>query len=294
MNWISKLEKRFGRFATPNLMVYIIILYGVGFCIDITNPSFYTNYLSLNAEAILQGEVWRILTFLVYPLDSNPLFMIFAFYLYYMIGRSLESAWGAFRFNLYFWSGVFFHIIAAIAAYLIFGINLPLGTIYLNLSLFFAFAAIYPEVQFMLFFVIPVKVKYLAWINAAFFGYTILQAFLPGYGGSVLGVIYQANALAAVVSLLNFMLYYFSSRTFKQISPKHKLRKIKFQQDMKQARANFEGRGKQAYHTCEVCGKTELENPDLVFRYCSKCEGNHEYCEEHLYTHVHHKGETKE
>ena len=291
MDWISKLEKKFGRFATPNLMIYIIILYGVGFFIDITNPSFYLDYLSLDAGWILQGQIWRILTFLVKPPNASLFFMIFALYVYYMIGRSLESAWGAFRFNLYFWSGVFFHVIATIAAYLIFGVHLLVDTTYLNLSLFFAFAAVYPDIKFRLYFILPIKVKYLAWLNAAFFGYTILQAFLPMHMSEEPAVVRQARALAATVSLLNFMLYYLSSR--KRRSPAQRMQKKKFEQDMKQARATFDAREKQGYHKCEVCGKTDVEYPDLVFRYCSKCEGGHEYCEEHLYTHEHHKGETK-
>jgi len=291
MDWISKLEKKFGRFATPNLMIYIIILYGVGFFIDITSPSFYLNYLSLNAEAILQGQVWRILTFLVKPPTASWFFVLFALYLYYMIGRSLEAVWGAFRFNLYFWSGVCFHVIAAIAAYLIFRVRLLPDTTYLNLSLFFAFAAVYPEMKFRLYFLIPIKVKYLAWLNAAFFGYTILQAFLPMHALAEPIIVRQARALAAAVSLLNFMLYYFSSR--KRRSPTQRKQKKKFEEDMRQARVAFQEREKQGYHKCEVCGKTDVEYPDLVFRYCSKCEGGHEYCEEHLYTHEHHKGETE-
>lgn len=291
MNWISKLEKKFSKFAVPNLMLYIIILYGVGFLIDTANPGFYYSYLSLNAEAILQGQVWRVLTFLIQPPNTNFFFIILALYVSYMIGRSLEVAWGAFRFNLYFWSGVLFHVIASILAYLIFKVNLPLGIEYLNLSLFFAFATVYPDTQFRLYFIIPIKVKYLAWLNAAFFGYTILQAFLPIAEGELFRFIYQARALAAVVSIFNFLLYYFSS--MQRFSPKQKMQRQKFQQDMKQARVAFETREKLGHHKCEICGKTEIDNPDLTFRYCSKCEGNHEYCEEHLYTHKHHKGEAK-
>ena len=100
-----------------------------------------------------------------------------------------------------------------------------MGRFTLNLSLFFAFAALYPNEQFLLFMVIPIKVKYLAWLDAAYFGYAILQAFLPAYGGSVFGIVYKANALAAVVSILNFLIFYVSTRNMKRYSPKEVRRK---------------------------------------------------------------------
>ena len=207
-----------------------------------------------------------------------------------MIGSSLERSWGAFRFNLYFFAGVLFHVLAAILVYVITGITLPMGTTYLNLSLYFAFAMVYPNVEFLLFFIIPVKVKYLAWVNAAFFGFTILQAFLPGYGGSALyGVLYKAQALAAFVSILNFLLFYFSSRNFKAHSPKEMRRKKQYKDAVKMVKKSSanahapEG----AIHICAVCGRTEHDDPKLEFRYCSKCNGGYEYCQDHLFTHTH-------
>ena len=159
-NWLSKLERKFGRYAVPNLMYYIIILYAAGFVLNILNPEFYYRYLSLDAQAIFRGQIWRIATFIIQPPSSSLIFIVFALSLYYMIGRQLEHAWGTFRFNLYFFSGVLFHVAAAILLYVITGLNLPMSVWYLNMSLFFAFAALYPDVQFLVFFVIPVKVKY--------------------------------------------------------------------------------------------------------------------------------------
>ena len=111
--------------------------------------------------------------------------------------RTLENTWGAFRFNLYFFAGMLFHVIAAFAAYFITGVSFPLGTWYLNMSLFLAFAAIYPDMEFYLFFMIPVKAKWLGWLDGLYFLYTIAQAFLPAYGGSVFGFVYKSNAIAA-------------------------------------------------------------------------------------------------
>ncbi|MDD2980583.1 MAG: hypothetical protein PHN80_11505 [Hespellia sp.] len=288
MNWISKLEKKFGKYAIPNLMWYIILMYGVGAVLNFINGSFYYQYLSLDAAAILHGQVWRIVTFLIQPPSSNLIFVIFVLYLYYMIGTTLERAWGAFRFNLYFFAGVLFHVIAAVVVYLVTGLSLPLGTTYLNLSLYFAFAVLYPDIEFLLFFIIPVKVKYLAWVDAAFFGYAILQAFLPSYGGNAIyGVFYKANALAAFVSILNFLLFYFSSRNFKAHSPKETRRKAKYKNEVKMAKRSSVKAPNGAKHCCAICGRTELDDPSLEFRFCSKCNGNFEYCQDHLFTHEH-------
>ena len=105
MNWLDKLERKFGRYAIHNLMYYIIILYAVGFVFQMINPSFYYNYLSLDAAAILHGQIWRIVTFIIQPPSSSLLFIIIVLYFYYVLGSNLERTWGAFRFNVYFFSG---------------------------------------------------------------------------------------------------------------------------------------------------------------------------------------------
>ena len=209
--------------------------------------------------------------------------MVFALYLYYMLGRELERTWGAFRFNLYFFAGMLFHVIAAFAAYFITGVSFPLGTWYLNMSLFLAFAAIYPDMQFYLFFMIPVKAKWLGWLDGLYFLYTIVQAFLPAYGGGIFGVIYQSNAIAAAVSILNFVIFFLGSRNMQRFSPKQQRRKRQFQQKIRPENHYAGG----ARHRCAVCGRTELDDPTLEFRYCSKCNGNYEYCQDHLFTHIH-------
>ena len=163
-NWLDKLERKFSRYAIPNLMTYIIILYAAGFVLNLINPTFYSQFLSLDAGKILQGQIWRIVTFIIQPPSDSLIFIVFVLYLYYMIGKQLEAAWGAFRFNLYFFSGMLFIVIGAILAFLLTGAVLPMDTWYLNLSLFFAFAALYPDIQLLLFFVIPIKIKWLAMV----------------------------------------------------------------------------------------------------------------------------------
>lgn len=288
MNWISRLERKFGRYAIPNLMYFIIILYGIGFVLDYINPYFYIQYLSLNAAEILHGQIWRIVTFLIQPPSNNLFFLIIALYFYYTIGRALEQTWGSFRFNLYFFIGVLFHVIAALLVYLFTGQVYMLGTSYLNLSLFFAFAAVYPDMEFLLFYIVPVKAKWLAWIDGAFFIWTIIQGFLPSYGGTYSSD--RASAFAAAISILNFVIFFVSTRNYAQYSPKQQKRQREFKKQMKARPQNHyaaQPDGRVPKHRCAVCGRTELDNPELEFRYCSKCNGNYEYCQDHLFTHEH-------
>ena len=285
MNWLDKLERKFRKYAVNNLMFYIIILNALGFIIQHAAPEVFGIYFSMNAEKILQGQVWRLVTFLLQPPSDSLFTVVLMLYLYNMIGRQLERSWGAFRFNIYIFSGILFHAIAVIVIYLIFGFNFPVALTYMYFSLFFAFATLYGEVQFLLFFIIPVKVKYLAWINGIYFIWTITMAFLPAYGGDpILGVFYKANAVSAVISLLNFFLFYLSSRNAKKYAPKQVYRKVKFKQMATPPKKNY---GNGAMHKCVICGKTEIDDERLEFRYCSKCSGSHEYCQEHLFTHEH-------
>ena len=288
MNWINKLERKFGRYAIKNLMLYITILYAIGFLIIQFAPMFYFQYLSMDVNAILHGQIWRLFTFIVYPPNTSVWFIILSLYLYYSIGQALEYAWGAFRFNLYFFTGVFMHILAAFITYFVFDVSFlaMMGASYLNLSLFFAYATIYPNQQFLLFMVLPIKVKHLALIDAIYFAYSILQAFMPAYGGGPVGVIYKANALAAFVSVLNFLLFFMSTRNAKRFAPSEVKRRAAYHRGVKEGQAKqmvYNG----ARHRCAVCGRTELDDDTLEFRYCSKCNGNYEYCQDHLFTHEH-------
>ena len=175
MKWLYKAERKFGKYAISNLMKYIVILYVIGFALTMVMPEVYYTWLSLDIQKILQGQIWRLVTFLIQPPDSNIFFVLISVYLYYMIGTSLENAWGSFLFNLYFLMGIIFNILAVVIFYAITGLSYPIGIEYINQSLFFAFAAMYPNMQFTLFFLIPIKVKYLAWIYGALMGYQVIS-----------------------------------------------------------------------------------------------------------------------
>ena len=202
MNFLNKMERKFGKYAIHNLMFYIIVLYGCGFLIMNFAPAMYWSYLSLDVRAILHGQIWRLVTFLMYPPSSDFLFIVFSLYLYYMIGRQLEYQWGAFRFNVYFFVGVIGHILAAFIAYFalgLTGITFPMTTYYLNLSLFMAFAAQYPDMEFLLFFIIPVKAKWLGMLDGVLFAWDIFRSVKNGI---LISPSYFATAVCALMAVM--------------------------------------------------------------------------------------------
>lgn len=302
MKFLQRLERKFGKYAIPNLMKYVIVLYGIGLVVFTFIPRIGVLYLGLDVDKVLKGQIWRLVTFLIpyNRLSFRELFYVaIKCYVFYLIGNALENAWGSFRLNLYFFSAVILNIIAAFVVYGIYGVNM-LGTNisnglivnmlivtppldYIYSSLFFAFAALYPNTQFLIYFFIPVKVKYLAWINAALYAFSIYNLVKAG---SFLG------AITIVVSLLNFVLFYILTRNSKRISPREFERRARFRRQMNEGiRQNNTSNSKEnnmiTRHKCAVCGKTELDDDSLEFRFCSKCDGNYEYCMEHLFTHEH-------
>ncbi|WP_101877207.1 rhomboid family intramembrane serine protease [Lachnoclostridium edouardi] len=268
MSFFNKMERKYGRYAIPNLMNYIVGLYILGMAFQWFAPDFYYQYLSLNAQAILKGQVWRIVTFIIRPPFYDPLSNALMIYLYYSLGRTLEMVWGAFKFNVYFFMGMAGHVIAAIVIYLGFHQIWLLDTQYLNMSLFFAFAMTFPNLQFLLFFVVPIKAKWMALI----YGVDAIYGLVMGNG---------AARCAIALSLLNFAVFYLMTGKLNKVNPREIKRKHQFQSQVK-----MKPQG-QTHHKCAVCGRTEKDGDDLEFRYCSKCAGNYEYCQDHLYTHKH-------
>ena len=279
MKFFNELERKYGRYAIPNLMYYIIILYGIGLVIQMQMPAFYWQYLCLDANAILHGQIWRIVTFLIYSpalgdFVLNDIFLgILALFLYYNLGQTLERVWGSFRFNVFFFMGVLGQVLAALVAFLVFRQNIYMTTGFLNFSIFLAFSIYFPDVQFLLFFVIPVKAKWLAIAEGALYLYSFLF-------GNV------AAKVEIVISLANVLVFLLLTRNFRRYAPKE----IKRRHDFKREVAKITPKG-QTRHRCAVCGRTELDGAELEFRYCSKCQGNYEYCQDHLYSHQHVTGE---
>ena len=291
MNLLNKLERKFGKYAIKNLMYYIILLYALGFAILLFRPEIYIDWLSLDAAAILRGQVWRIFTYIIYPPSGSLITILISLYFYYTVGMMLERQWGTFRFNLYFFTGVLLHALAAIIIYLVWGTVLLMGTYYLNLSMFFAFAALFPNMQLLFMFLIPIKMKWLAWIDGIYFIVTIVAGFMADYLPMStiarllkFGIVADKSyAVMALVSLLNFLIYATTFNSVKRMAPKEVYRRKEHEMKMQKAQQMRN----MPRHKCVICGRTEKDDPDLEFRFCSKCEGNYEYCQDHLFTHEH-------
>lgn len=298
--FLNKLERKYGRYAVLDLIRYIIILYCAGAALGMINENIYYNYLSLNFHAIFHGQVWRLFTYLIEPYGFykgfgfifSILFFAIQVNLFFLFGRSLEQAWGTFRFNLYFISGYLFNIIAALILYLS-PIHSPFynsGFQYIYWSMFFAFAMLNPDMEFLISFLIPVKVKWLALLDALYLLYVVGENLILGIqcmgkGAYSLGGVYISGAVAILVALANFLIYFFASRNYRRISPQDIKRRRRFKKQVRQGTQNGMQGGTR--HRCAICGKTELDDENLDFRYCSKCDGNYEYCTEHLFTHQH-------
>lgn len=284
MKLLNKLERRFGRYAIPNLMKYIVMLFFIGLALGAVPNLNLWSWLWLDFDLVLKGQVWRLITGII-PISSlnGIILTAISVYIYYIFGNDLENAWGSFRFNLYVFSGVLFNYLAAFIVYLI------TGTSYFSPSIatvcgtmFFAFAAIYPNASIMLYFLIPIKAKYIAWVQA---GYYIVQVIGYILGGNFILII------PLVASMANFLIFFFATRNYHKISPSEYKRKATYRRQMKAGKTGnvtqFRGKNVITRHKCAVCGRTELDNDQLEFRFCSKCEGNYEYCMDHLFTHEH-------
>lgn len=281
MNWIDKLERKFGRFGVENLTMYVIICYAVGYFLAYFNPSLLS-LLSLEPALILRGQIWRIITWVIYPPSmSNVLWFVIAIvFFYYPIGTSLERTWGSFRYTLYIFSGILFSVIGAFILYFItgaYGIGSLFNTYYISLSVFLAYALSYPDMQILLWFVIPIKMKWMAIVYGVMVLYDMITYLRMGLWVYVVPII---------ASLLNFVLFFFSTRNMQRYNPKEVHRRREFKKAVAQSRVN-PATGGITKHKCAICGRTEKDDPNLEFRFCSKCNGNYEYCQDHLFTHQH-------
>lgn len=190
MKWFNKLERRFGKYAIVNLMTYIVILNAVVYALDMFVPQSGLYYkFALVPAKVLQGEVWRLITFLFLPPRTSPIWIVFTLYFYYLVGSNLENLWGSFRFNLYYLIGVLSTIVAAFIGFS------PISAEHLNLSLFLAFAYLFPNFEVLIFFILPIKIKYIAWFNWAFILFSIVFSPLPW-------------KLSAAASIVNYFVFF--------------------------------------------------------------------------------------
>jgi len=280
--WLDRFCLGHPRSGIPNLMLYIAVANVAIYFIDLFSGGGYSlsALLDFDRSAIFSGQVWRLVTFVLLPQGGDFLFfrgtgiffVVISAYFYFWIGSLLEREWGTTKFNIFYLSGVVLNIL--------FGLVTGHASMhYVNLSMFFAFAVLYPDMQILLMYILPVKAKWLAWIDAALFAWDVVSALLAG---SV------AGALLPIVAIANFLIFFWEDLT-EALS----YRKQRFQHRHSAQTVDFKKAAKSAYekkgylHKCAVCGKTDADYPDLEFRYCSKCNGYYCYCPEHIHDHVH-------
>lgn len=274
-------------FGIPNLMKIIVFgqiaVYLVNMLVYVMFKQSFLSYLQFVPAYILQGQVWRLVTWVVVPNASSPFMLLLTCYFYYWIAVMLEREWGTARFTLFYLSGMVLSVVigmlvgmAGVAQinpyYLLYPMNL---SYYLNLSIFLVLSVLYGEMQVLLFFMVPVKMKWMALIDVV-----LVIVDMAGFVQSGLWML----ALVPLASFINFFIFTWPFWQAKLGIVRHKTdpKVIHFKQAQKQAQET-----KGYHHKCAVCGITDADDPDMEFRYCSKCDGYYCYCANHINNHVH-------
>ena len=277
--WLDRFCYNHPNFGIPNLVKFIVIGNVLVYFLDMFSQGYASYALMFYTPWILQGEVWRIVTFIFVPTSGyNPSDMLsvlwFAMSLLfcYYIGNALERQWGTARFTVFYGLGVVLNII----------VGFVMGSTsmyYINMSMFFAFATLYPEMQVLLMGILPLKVKWLAWIEAALFAYDVFFSLASRQ---------WVTAVLPLVALLNYFIFFWDDlmgtlrRTGERAVYRTRPQTINFKKAQKQVREH-----KGYLHKCAVCGITDADDPNMEFRYCSKCNGYYCYCMKHINNHVH-------
>lgn len=311
MSLIQKMERKFGRFAIPNLYLWIIVCIVLSYVLYFAVPDVYDMLLFIPSRIAENHEYWRFFTWMFTipyaPSAYNLIILPLNLYFYYWVGKRLEAVWGRFLFNLYFWSGVLLtQIFVAVftAIFVKTGNTTPLDTKvritrYMLISIFLAFSVIFQDQVVLLWFIIPLKMKYLGILDIILLALEFLQT----------GDFFTRGVI--LISIFTFYLYYFQTRgrykNGRNRRPSGGMRRQQRQRRTPPPRnpdgtLQFPGSGTMqrnpygnarnirpevTVHRCTICGRTEKSDPDLEFRFCTKCRGNHEYCMDHLYTHKH-------
>lgn len=301
---MGNLRRNFERFCyrhrnkgISNLMLYITIGSAIVYLLSMvtTNNVLYT-WLCFDKAAILRGQVWRLLSYVfTYSPGNNPFLILIGLYFFYHLSSHMESVMGTFKFNLFYFSGVLLMdvfamifcptsgiIIVGNKYYLAAGLYAEMA-LYLHLSITLMFSVTNPDAQFLVFFIIPVKAWFIAMIDLVLISISIYQlsAFFP-------------HNLFPLVGLLNFLL--FAGKDVVNLFPF--LRGIRRRSPAQKQKATgsvpFPGQKSDApqksasyTHRCVICGRTDTSNPELEFRYCSRCKGYFCYCQDHINSHTH-------
>jgi hypothetical protein len=261
MSFLSKLERSLGRYAIPNLSLYLV-LGQVGVYLGIVTGRLDAGLIMFVPRLVLMGQWWRVVTFLLIPPSTNIIFIGFAWWMFHLMGSSLEGYWGAFRYN----------------AFLLLGTALTVGLAFLQPdalvtnrflagSVFLAFAFLNPDFELMILFILPVRIKWLALVTWIFYGFEFV---VGGWSGR----------LQVIAAVGNFLIFFGQDLVLNAKSGRRAMIRAA-------DRAAAAGHADEPLHCCRVCGMTDKSNPEMDFRYCSKCDGAECYCPEHIRNHVH-------
>lgn len=266
MSFLNRIERKLGRFAIENTTLYILVGQ-VGFFLLALLGRDLTPLIFLRMDLVFSGEFWRPFTFIFEP-PGIPrgafgiVLLVFGWMVFYMMGNALEQFWGAFRYNLFL--GIGWLLTVMVAA--LFPRN-EATVLFIGTSVFLAFAYLNPDFEMLIFFILPLKIKWLALLTWIGLGY-------------VLAVGDPATRLMVAASLGNFFLFFGADILARMRGG---------QRRMQRSARHFAAKAAEpeARHTCKVCGKTDRTHPQLDFRYCSKCANDECYCAEHIFNHVH-------
>lgn len=280
MKWIDRLEAKFSRYGVPNITVLIIAGQAIAYLASRApregGGETLVQTMMLVPEAVVAGDWWRVFTFLFVPPGMNPIFAFFYWYMFYLMGSTLEANWGAFRYNLYLLLGYIASVAMAFIAFYAAGPGAPLlgpaaPNEFLYGTVFLAFARLYPDFVLSIFFVLPIKVRWLALFTWIIYGVSFLfsREWLT-----------QAMVVAAVFNYLVF----FGRDILNDM--RHRHRRMQFQS--RAMTGTGKGlKGRKMAHTCHVCGLSAAAAPRTAFRYCSECGGDYCYCPDHIANHEH-------
>lgn len=263
---LNRLERIFGRFAIPNLALYIVIGQ-VGVLLARMLHVLDGTLLLYAPVGVLVGQWWRPFTFIFFiepgAFFGSPIagyvMLVFGWQLFYLMGAALEQYWGAFRFNVFIFTGWLLTVVLAFATP-----SVVVDNIYLLSSVFLAYAYLNPDFEILFMFILPVKVKWLAVFTWVFYAYELVR-------GST------ADRVQIIAVALTFLMFFGGDM----------LRRGKQQRRTEARRVERTREQEQPRHICHVCGKTDLTNPEMDFRYCSKCVGDQCYCPDHIHNHAH-------
>lgn len=262
------------RFGVPNLMLYIVVIsLAVWLLSTMDSSQTLLSFLVFSPERILKGEVWRLVTFVFIP-QSMSIWELLFFYFYYWIGNVLEKEWGTPRFNIFLISGILLTAIYGFIIYFATGASVPVSTYYIYLSMFFSFATLFPDVQVLFMFIIPIKIKWFAYLDALYFVIAILTTRFP-------------FNLLPVVAILNYIVFFGADLISSLRSNKARFNKTTVNFNREKQKIKYEQKNASYTRKCAVCGRTDTEFPSLEFRYCSRCAGYHCFCQDHINSHIH-------